>query len=314
MALMKKSYLRLMAVGILLAIYGGSMAQSWFPVGATWYYYTYASDPLSSPGQNTRLEVLKDTTVNGVNCKLITGEYYFVYSSTHTNSGALPNIYAYERNDSVYFLQNDSFRLTYDFSLPVGDSINMFAHFASICSRNDTESLYHIDSAGTDIVNGAAIKYYYASNRNLGYPVVGTGDFKAMERIGSNEFLYPTYDCFIDASFPILTCYTDTVIGTYQPDPGMPCFPVYTAVNDLLNPDAIQIFPNPAIGYTTVTIDNSLLGAQYVLTDVEGRIIVSGAINAAQYHLQTNNLTNGIYLLHLRHEAVQLCVKKLMIE
>jgi hypothetical protein len=229
-------------------------AQNWFPIGATWYYDN--SSFSNSYEQIIKLQVAKDTVVLGIDCKLLTQKNYFIDINSHLDSNYKANLFAWERNDSVYFLQNDSFLMIYNFDNSLGDSSNVldyFPYLGEICDSADSILNYRVDSTGMLTINGQALKYYVTNVKSLNNSLVWPYQLKIMERIGSTEFIYPTYTCGTDVPWPqSLRCYSDSIIGLYQPDANFPCFSFPTAINELSDFRSLRLFPNPTNDYVTL--------------------------------------------------------------
>jgi hypothetical protein len=71
------------------------------------------------------------------------------------------------------------------------------------------------------------------------------------------------------------------------------------SVNEMENGTTVNIYPNPAKDEITVTIDHSLINEEYVLTDVAGKIILSGKLNNGINKIAIENLAQGLYLLRV---------------
>ena len=173
------------------------------------------------------------------------------------------------------------------------------------CSRADTLIRYHIDSSGTITLNGQTLRYYLAYSADA---------YEIIDRIGSNQFIYPFYNCIIDWAMPQLSCYSDSIIGLYQVDSTKPCLSFYTSINALSDLESIKLFPNPATNYTTIRISDNIIGSWLELTDATGRNILRQQITSTQFNLQTESLTEGVYWVKVIDNNGGSFVKKLIIE
>ena len=63
----------------------------------------------------------------------------------------------------------------------------------------------------------------------------------------------------------------------------------------------VNVYPNPASDILTVSIGSNMMSSEeeYLLTDVQGRIVLSGVLERNTTNIDISNLTNGIYLLRL---------------
>ena len=249
-----KGFKLLLLGSILFLSSQSAFAQSWFPIGATWYYDN--STGSNSYDQIIKLQVVKDTVVLGIGCKLLTQKNYFIDINSHLDSNYMTNLFAWERNDSVYFLQNDSFLMIYNFDTSLGDSSNVldyFPYLGEICDSADSILNYRVDSTGILTINGQALKYYVTNVKSLNNSLVWPYQLKIIERIGSTEFIFPTYICGTDAPWPQrLRCYSDSIIGLYQVDESLPCFSFPTGINELSDFRLLKLFPNPTNDYVTL--------------------------------------------------------------
>jgi len=95
-----------------------AQSQNWFPIGATWYY-NYREQQIFPAIGYTKYTVIKDTVVDSKPSKLI------IQETVRYNGDTLPTnfIIVREENSKVYYYYNNTFRLMYDFTLNVGDTL-----------------------------------------------------------------------------------------------------------------------------------------------------------------------------------------------
>jgi len=60
---------------------------------------------------------------------------------------------------------------------------------------------------------------------------------------------------------------------------------------------SVRISPNPANDVFTLTVNSELIGTQYTITDLTGRSIISGNVNAVSTPISTSGLSSGVYLV-----------------
>jgi hypothetical protein len=63
------------------------------------------------------------------------------------------------------------------------------------------------------------------------------------------------------------------------------------------NTEALQLFPNPATRNIGLASDKSLAGAGYWVTDIQGKIVLSGSIGTYFTLIPIENLPAGTYFL-----------------
>ena len=60
---------------------------------------------------------------------------------------------------------------------------------------------------------------------------------------------------------------------------------------------SVKIAPNPANDAFTLTVNSELIGTEYSITDLTGRGIISGNVNAVSTPISTSSLSSGVYLV-----------------
>jgi PKD repeat protein len=63
----------------------------------------------------------------------------------------------------------------------------------------------------------------------------------------------------------------------------------------------MQVYPNPATDQLILGISNDLIGKQYVISDLSGRIILQGKINTLHHIIELTNLSKGSFLLNVEN-------------
>lgn len=234
-----------------------TIAQSeWFPVGAKWYFNLQELEQYKADGYRV-FTVLKDTIVDSKQSKCI--------SKTAINSkGQILNnevIIMREENKRVYWYNNDSFQLIYDFSLNPGDTLERSASTIGC----DSVSPIIVDSITETSINGVPIKIQYLSY--VGYNTDFNGEdyiFRKtiMEKIGSEDnFMYESLTSLIDDNFAFtgLRCYLDNNLeyhsnwwkNIYN---NIACDTlIYLGIQKLKISDGISVSPNPTAGLFTIT-------------------------------------------------------------
>ncbi|MFZ4402010.1 MAG: hypothetical protein ACOYO1_18415, partial [Bacteroidales bacterium] len=193
---MKNRYLLLL---MLLINSIGCFSQDFAPVGATWHYSTGGFT--SNIYYPVKLQSLKDTVIMGIPCRKTTATESFGFNNAN---------YVYSSSNKVYLFDShqQQFVKIYDFNLNTGDTLS---YKLSFLNTLDTVSGYIIDSIGSTVINGKALKVQYTHSImqfNPHYIMCG----KMIEGMGSDFFLFPQY-INQDPLNSQLRCYSDTSIG-----------------------------------------------------------------------------------------------------
>jgi len=72
---------------------------------------------------------------------------------------------------------------------------------------------------------------------------------------------------------------------------------VTVGVNELSLENDLKVYPNPTKSILTITNKTNLLGKKYIITNLIGQTVLSGKLNLEETIINTESLTNGVYLL-----------------
>lgn len=75
-----------------------------------------------------------------------------------------------------------------------------------------------------------------------------------------------------------------------------------------------SVYPNPAINYFTISVNNSLIGTQLILTNLLGKTIFNQKINSQKQTFSTRNLNSGIYFYSIVNNNKIVETKKIIIK
>jgi hypothetical protein len=228
---------------VLLLFYSlTTYSQEFAPVGATWHYSSGGFS--SNTYYPVKIQSLKDTVIMGIQCRKTTATENYSFNNGN---------YVYSSSNKVYLFDShqQQFVKIYDFNLNAGDTLRFRLNYLDVL---DTISGYIIDSTGTTMINGKTLKVQYTHNimHFNPYPYYIMGG-KMIEGIGSDFFLFPQY-INQDPLTGQLRCYSDTSIGYYNTGIVSNCDSIVTNVKEDINPDCIQLFPNPASNTITFNI------------------------------------------------------------
>jgi len=86
-------------------------------------------------------------------------------------------------------------------------------------------------------------------------------------------------------------------------------------VVEIQNEVGLQIVPNPAHLFCTISKENGFKNAEVVISDITGRMIQQQKISEQQFvYLPTYNLANGIYFISVTENDNLICHKKLIVQ
>lgn len=178
---------------------------NWAPTGAHWYFCQGTG--LGSPncGGYFYQEVAGDTLILGQPCRRLT-QYQKDWQNQVT---PLPDLFTFERNDSVYFFQPDSnrFLLTYDFRAQVGDTLSFPTPFAPDWEPDDTAFVVVVDSIVGRPAGQDTLRFFYVhspGDENWGF----FGGWYA-EKIGGRNRITPFPTITIPEIDGDIRCYAD---------------------------------------------------------------------------------------------------------
>jgi hypothetical protein len=74
---------------------------------------------------------------------------------------------------------------------------------------------------------------------------------------------------------------------------------VTVGLNELSLEHDLKVYPNPTKSLLTITNKTNILGKKYIITNLIGQTILSGKLNLDETIINTESLTNGVYLLSI---------------
>ena len=184
-----------------------------------------------------------------------------------------------------------------------------------------TEKLILDFTAGTgdsipDYVGKVLITYIDTIQLNDGinrrrYHTTDTG-YYIVEGVGTNRGLLPDLD---DGRGEVVFYCFNSPTTNFTPDTTLPCTEIYAlgsteGVYNTKAPLQIQTYPNPA--YDILHIDGLNTRATYIINDITGRQLATGALQQGSNSVSVTGLPQGIYILSVRcaTQTVQIKVVK----
>ncbi len=284
----------LLLTGLLLIV-AQSSAQLFGALGTEWEHCAYQH--LQDMGRDSILtKSVSSQTKYGLAC-------HTIYSTAAAKGfAALDSILLCNDNDKVYYEEQDSLHLLYDFSLVQGDTIMLrypTAFDPRITPFFPSWEIHFtrvVDSVSTVIIDGIPLKKQYL--RTI-WPVdfdgiVYTGN--ATERIGYDYWVVPLSHFQAGEAYWVegLAKFSDQDISITNVDI---CF-----ISDVEGVDIrkqVQVFPNPVQNYLQITTPNLQID-QLTIANLTGQQIFSKENLTSPTTIPVaENLPPGIYLLTL---------------
>lgn len=290
----------------------------WAPIGATWHYEVRY--PFSPVVNCLAMEVIKDTIINDITARFIEGKLYQYSGDTipATDVYDQGNIILHQKGDSIYYYRENKFELLYDFSLEVGDTMNIVTPAPYNPNyKSDTMIQIVVDSVGEVVVGNDTLRKQVSRmirkfDSNYGFG--GTH----IEKIGNLYFLLPVDDLLCDVFCPLpLRCYQDSSLFYKQWEQWeMDCDATYlrTSTQKNLSLPEIRLYPNPVPSGSSYFHIEGLDRFTWRLRDIHGRTLYHSAretFGKAAVSLPTG-LSPGLYLIEMRTDD-RAYVRKLIV-
>ncbi len=269
---MKKPLLFLLAIHALLL-----NAQEWAPIGTKWYYtqnfwFTDVSYPKI-------IESIGDTILLNTTCRVlkVTGSEY--------SQTAVSWLYMYDSNDSVFFYNNGSFCLLYDFNAIQEDTFDLPCF--SIPNNELRVAVLNVD---TITINGISRNRQFVNGDGLGYTVWGTN----IKGIGNTVYMFPQGDMHYTTT---IRCFEDS--GGLHNFLNIPCDTVIITSERSINTDEhLTIYPNPVTDKLFVKPHTEI---KYIsIYNTLGQIIYT-KVNGFEKGIPVNGLNKGIYFVEIQY-------------
>ncbi len=292
----------------LIFLAGNIHAQVWIEQGAVWHY-NYGN---LMEGGFIRITNEKDTLINGQKCEQLQPVQFKFTWDQYGNIYFLDSIpwkseYTYTHGDTVFYLENGSFYVLYNFGAQPGDSWDLGVE-TNYWSCSDSRAV--VDSIGTTILNGQELRWISISHTE-GSSVALDG--MAIERFGAAEnYLFPverncdsniivefnSYDfsCFQDNEFPLINM-TDK-----------DCEFLLTSGHNNIVVQEVMVFPNPTKNQINILVHGP---ADIELFDHNGLLFIRRSNH--QGKLDISKLSRGVYFLRIILDN-HICMKKIIKE
>ena len=247
-------------------------------------------------------KVMRDTLIGNRLCRIIgvtSGGKYFPESE----------IIEYSKDGKMYFYEDDEWKLLYDFTAQVGDTVSFhisekypYYFIYSIPAFYDstviTNNPYRLKVVKIDTVYGEGrklIKRFITQKVDLQYPIQM---YEIIDKVGStfklfgyNGYYLPP-ECFND--YPRLRCYSDdnNSIKFVEGE----CDKLTQTMD--YSDTGFRYYPNPGSDILVIDFSSEVtFPLSYTITDISGRSIIVGSQNTGNFTINTGQLTPGMYII-----------------
>lgn len=278
---------------------GSVAAQDFAPIGARWYYNSMGQGTAPSQAEYTRLEVVKDTSINGIPCRKIEVTH-FQYRTG--DSIQRQPYYVRESGDTAYYWHNHLQRFSplCMFNALPGDTLTFDVPPHGYAANQPTQFQVVVDSVTLFTQGSDTLKAFYTSAVWQGINI-NTFSFHGpyFEKVGPTFLFMHQSTSILIASDGPLRCYSDDVLFINLM--GIPCdYRLVASVTSLNSLSRIRYYPNPFT--ESITLD--LPGATpvlYAVYDLQGRQLQAGnCTTAGENRIDMQSMNAGVYFLRLQ--------------
>ncbi len=281
--MMESSMIRSTALLLVLAFPIYCSSQNWADNHSIWHYEQINITPPYYEDY-IKFSTIGDTVILGDVAKIIKEESFSVNGIASSK-----NIYMKSDTSKVYLYvpSINSYKLIYDFSAAVGDTIDVYCRDA----HEDSTIRVVIDSLSFVEIDSVQLKVQYTHQYSLTNTEYYMGG-EIIENIGWKDFMFPLHS-FADPPYGgALRCYQNDTIGLIKFS-NIDCDYISTNITETVHPESVQIFPNPTKGTIKIQIKNII---EVKITDLtNGRCIYNGKENS----IDLSNQQSGIYIIQL---------------
>ncbi len=288
---------------------------NWTAKDNQWTYGSIARDTIFYPNQ---LYIGADTTIDGVTATSVLQlreKRYAAYSFYYTDSPKIDTFFIYQSGDSLLYYVDSTFQVLYDFSLSVGDTMQMYAPraFRDFRLAGQEFDAYRVDSVSTLMVGQTTLRGQYLRKIPPYHFIEGTFiQGWRYELLGTlNGYLFP-YDGFqCDGQCPyFLRCFSgngEDSLDYKRVDYACDSVLIISSVREPDIGSFLALWPNPVASGQSLTIQAdgsiSIREAQLILYDPAGRQVPTSfdllANNAIRLTFPAS-LATGLYTLSIR--------------
>lgn len=291
------------SLGILF-IFFQSEAQNWAISSSIW---RYSFTQISGRGF-IEIKVVKDTIIDGINCKQLNKKKFQENAFTgNTQAFNIGSEYTYEENGIVYIRYNNVFDTLYNFNASVGSSWNVPGNspVSGVCNDISKVKVMAVDNV---TINSISLKrlivdYEYKATFKIRDTII--------ESIGTlAQYLLPWDNClstFDGNEGGELRCYEDATLGEYKHNFYSDCTVLISVEEDLKK--VATIYPNPFTDILKIETTRPIDKFQVSIFDMYGKL-VNSSMNTIV--INTNTLPQGLYVIAIKENNKLLGRKRII--
>ncbi len=267
-----------------------------------WYTSSYTGGMTADRDCELQIDftkVVRDTLIGGRLARVI-GAYY---GGTYVPE---TEIVLYSKSGKMYFYEDNSWKLLYDFTASVGDTVtyHISRKYFLHSMLNFTYEQYIIDQNPFQLIvekidtifttSGKPIKRFFTQNASeqeshrMGTIVDNVGSVSKL--FGRNGSITPP-ECY--KNFPTFRCYSDDDVSINFV--GGECDKLVSVAD--LELSGISIYPNPGMTVLNIKKDNDK-DFLFTITNVAGQILTSGQVDN-QLEISTVDWISGMYFINI---------------
>lgn len=190
---------------------------------------------------------------------------------------------------------------TYHFDPIVVDTTTCsFAFINSFLGNSATKISIHKDFNAVGRIMAAVTGINHLNRTGYGkiahfIGTITTGNINGKDLSYYNDVNYISDITALDKDgYPItLNAGTDSNKVAYEPD----------GIRDI-DYEHVSIYPNPAKDAFIISANSRLINTGYTISDVTGRLVLSGKLKGEQTHVSINDLASGVYMLQLGERKI----------
>lgn len=285
--------------------------KSFAPLHAEW---NYEGHDLYCHGNHINYVVEKEEMIDDKDCSVI-----FAYSSSDLNPNfdkGPDSLIVWEDDNKVYFLEDTTFYLLFNFDNEIGDTITYYEPF----------NKYHFSSQPYDNTATSPNRHQVIIS-NISMIQLGTEEFREYEKIylsdngqcidqypfienigSTSQILTGDKACYLaDGCFGGLQCYSNGVIDyktdKYFDTPNPSC-DLLDSTEELISYSNLTLFPNPASTELQLRAEEQILQAD--LINFNGHTVKTFHNTK---HLPIEELDPGLYFLRILLEEGYATIK-----